>query len=1323
MPPRKKNCLQQGGVDQATSTTANPQDGKNTQTRKELVERFEKAKVSISTLPSKSKRSLSQEILKLEKLISKDNVSDYPLIKETLIDIEYQISNAKNAAQATSTSLTRKLDMLSSFIKSDKTISPNAKKDFQSKVRSLSNSIDDKDIYGDELKKKIKELENLKDDLVEKYKPTEIPKYKIELDQIKNDIKRNKYIPKDKKQEVYSKISNLLKSIKNNEVSSEDIDDKVEELHDFKINLEETYKEKSTKGADELNAELEKSKKEVFDKVENVATDLISRKGDFYENIDDKYANEKSKISSGFEKIERLFGRVYVKAYDEEESVITDKVVEKTDFKSLLEEMKLKFPINQDDINTRVRELNNIQSPNDDVLKYKRLFLQAYQLRLFIDRLKRVLQDGTNDKIELYRSILQVIVDKLPLDDQEKKDITTLIQSKELVQKLQEDSLVLLQKWINFNEVYEGELNEDFLEIKEEKPQSDAADEPSSDAAEEPPSDAVEEPSSGKEEQPSSDAADELPSGEEEQPSSDAVEEPPSGKEEQPSSDDEEQPDFEEFLTKPLLPSDSLKQEIQGYIDNVKDEDIKLKLQNMLGFVNLLDEANSELDNEKIDENVILFFKVLFYINDGVGKKAAPEIKTSLPPIPGAKQNPNISTPHDTRSNFLNLDYVKQIKLTKKIEFGESLNNTVEAQRLADLIVQWLDFSNKDNNYKLAQIKDVQSGGASTDNLVKFIEILLEIQAIYEDLSGKIKDSSASLKNKVFSIFTSDQQKEFKDIEVLQEEINKIISTLKGYLQTLQTLNKLGEELESAKTEAQVKTIKDKLKKLTTSTLLQTPTFTDIQTVSPKEAPPSIDIKEYETKVNDLAKKLKEMKTTDVSRKSASMKLLEAQRLVNQYKVNKATSEQVITVVSEAEQGILAAELDQPSEQPVQQQASQQQPFWTVQQTQEIASSQPSKAAVVVSQVSGAFSKTAREEAHWKKVEHILSQYQDFIDDQDSNQARWTKDRINVFTYEDDIKRNIEASRQKDAPSSQMKRAFKEASRIVESNVNNTYNLALKVLEEVKLFFIKEHRQDMNFIKNYIQRRITSQDETIKSRVNKLQGQLSKIHETLERMTNQFFGRVIAKVDHIEGKIPLIKSMEYAEEGKITELEAFIVSKRKKIQDIKSKILSIYNLNYSMVDVLFDAQFIVMYVIKGLRILLMYIALFLATRIFIPMYEQAVYDNKSNPPSLLKYMAIFLAFDIAFNSFLVVALFLLMFIFKSSDNVFPIDKYLFQKYLMDYIVSTTVLLIFSFLVSRVITKKKYFKYKYEGARAIRALENIMFQMGVIILLVPFFWIL
>lgn len=175
------------------------------------------------------------------------------------------------------------------------------------------------------------------------------------------------------------------------------------------------------------------------------------------------------------------------------------------------------------------------------------------------------------------------------------------------------------------------------------------------------------------------------------------------------------------------------------------------------------------------------------------------------------------------------------------------------------------------------------------------------------------------------------------------------------------------------------------------------------------------------------------------------------------------------------------------------------------------------------------------------------------------------------------------------------------------------------------------------------------------------------------------------------------------------------------MQAMPKKIKSFYTLNYPVTE-MFDAQFVIMYIIKAVRIVSFQFSMNMATNVFIQKYNSVVYDKKVNPPSLVSYMMIFLGFDLFFNVFLLILLGLLGFLFKTENNTFPIDSYLYTKFAFDYVVSTIVIILNGILIGSVIKQKKYFRYKTEGERGIRAFEEMMKMSATVITLLPLFMI-
>lgn len=285
----------------------------------------------------------------------------------------------------------------------------------------------------------------------------------------------------------------------------------------------------------------------------------------------------------------------------------------------------------------------------------------------------------------------------------------------------------------------------------------------------------------------------------------------------------------------------------------------------------------------------------------------------------------------------------------------------------------------------------------------------------------------------------------------------------------------------------------------------------------------------------------------------------------------------------------------------------------------------------------------------------------------------------------------------------------------------------------VKNYYMKDAKGQIKYVLRYLQTYAKLVDPNYKKTVDPsahgmlqeearkyeaIEKQFATLTSQLDQMNNNYYTALSGVLDRYGGT-----ALMTLDDDTRVSTQAWIDDVSNDINKRRQKIKSYYKLNYSMADVIFDAQFVTLYVIKAIRIGFAYLALFLATRIFTPMYETEVFDKKLDPPSLMKFLLIYLGFDLSFNVFILIVLFLLKFLFKSEDNAFMIDGYLFQKFMLDYAVSMTILLALGAIVGSVIVNKKYFKYKYEGMRAIRAFQELMFYMSIVIFAFPYFMML
>ena len=129
----------------------------------------------------------------------------------------------------------------------------------------------------------------------------------------------------------------------------------------------------------------------------------------------------------------------------------------------------------------------------------------------------------------------------------------------------------------------------------------------------------------------------------------------------------------------------------------------------------------------------------------------------------------------------------------------------------------------------------------------------------------------------------------------------------------------------------------------------------------------------------------------------------------------------------------------------------------------------------------------------------------------------------------------------------------------------------------------------------------------------------------------------------------------------------------------------------------------------------------MASKVFQSMYNKATYGGGGgDPPSPMIFLGLLPALDLAYNAAVVALLFTAMHFFKAPDNEFPIDKYMMMQWLLDYVATTGINLLLGAVIGTVIKDKKYFRYKYEGDRGIRAMQSMVFDVYCVVLPIPFF---
>jgi len=137
-------------------------------------------------------------------------------------------------------------------------------------------------------------------------------------------------------------------------------------------------------------------------------------------------------------------------------------------------------------------------------------------------------------------------------------------------------------------------------------------------------------------------------------------------------------------------------------------------------------------------------------------------------------------------------------------------------------------------------------------------------------------------------------------------------------------------------------------------------------------------------------------------------------------------------------------------------------------------------------------------------------------------------------------------------------------------------------------------------------------------------------------------------------------------------------------------------------------------------VLFAWAALHFSEHLFQLWYAQAVYGRNSDPPDPLVMIGLFLGIDMAMNVALMATLFLLRSLFATEGGNFPVDDTFLKAYVVDYLCVTLAVFVIAAVLAQVIKTKKYFRYRYEGDRGIRALQTMTFYVVIIMLLLPFF---
>lgn len=155
-----------------------------------------------------------------------------------------------------------------------------------------------------------------------------------------------------------------------------------------------------------------------------------------------------------------------------------------------------------------------------------------------------------------------------------------------------------------------------------------------------------------------------------------------------------------------------------------------------------------------------------------------------------------------------------------------------------------------------------------------------------------------------------------------------------------------------------------------------------------------------------------------------------------------------------------------------------------------------------------------------------------------------------------------------------------------------------------------------------------------------------------------------------------------------------------------------------------EPRVIAMLLIKGIRLATQVASLFVAQKVFSEQYVRKVYAEGLDPPHLRSMLLLFLAIDATVHMLVMLVVILISYVYKNDDNpTFVIDDGLIASALVEYLLSTTLIVVIGAAVAEVMYRKRYFDFPNQGTAVGKSYRDIMIGTAVVAFVIPFFMLL
>jgi len=307
---------------------------------------------------------------------------------------------------------------------------------------------------------------------------------------------------------------------------------------------------------------------------------------------------------------------------------------------------------------------------------------------------------------------------------------------------------------------------------------------------------------------------------------------------------------------------------------------------------------------------------------------------------------------------------------------------------------------------------------------------------------------------------------------------------------------------------------------------------------------------------------------------------------------------------------------------------------------------------------------------------------------------------------------------------------------------------SLEAYESIHKEFMWNHHVDAFDYMTYwrpISKESPEYDKLVSTYFKKLKAVRDSSNVTLNAMQQTFMryfnglGSVIDggddkgdnKKDTDKDEMPVLKNWaQHLDIDDIEQIQDELYNTRIMTEDVRKRIVDMYyGKPRSFGDALVSSTFLVVYGIKLLRLMFLYAGLDYAEKHFQTLYARQVYGQNRDPPHPFGFLVTALLVELGLNVLLGFVLFVLRLLFGTSASTrvmgktFKLDDDIFSSLAMDYVATTLVLVLIMGVVSEIVRRKKYFRYRYEGERGIRALSSMTMSIAVFVYILPFYRII